>query len=108
MTLSVHLRGYRWKTTALSVMTVCAALLLLSACTRQPEWSLFFYSDREVAAPELRIQDIAGYYDSLAQCQAKGRGMRQLSMANNAGFICAQQCQVDPKDNIVCSAEFTE
>jgi hypothetical protein len=104
---------------ALMTFKLCKLLLALigltvvMGCTRTPKWTLFYIADKTVAqsissAPVDLIQTefIAGYYDSLAQCQAKGAGMLRLqasSMPAAQAFVCAQQCQIDDKQQLHCT-----
>lgn len=101
-------------------MTSTIGKLLLAAiglsvtmgCTRTPEWTLFYVADNPVNAQKamattnmLDTDFISGYYDSLAQCQAKGTGMLRLqgsSMPAAQAFVCAQACQVDDKQQLQC------
>ncbi|GIU49096.1 MULTISPECIES: hypothetical protein [Shewanella] len=97
-------------------------LVSLTGCLRTPEWTLFYYAD-EAKKPQNPISAdfIAGYYDTLEQCQLKGDGMLRLSgksyveMDNRAlenataipvaiekGYQCEQLCEVNDDDVIIC------
>ena len=105
-----------------NVMFLFLAIMGLSGCIRTPEWTLFYYAD-EAKKPQKTIQAeyIAGYYDTLEQCQAKAKGMLRLSgksshqmdnsQLENAtaipvtldkGYQCKQLCQVNDDNVIIC------
>ncbi|WP_083698183.1 hypothetical protein [Shewanella sp. UCD-KL21] len=98
------------------------AIMGLTGCIRTPEWTLFYYAD-EAKTPQQAIdaQFIAGYYDTLEQCQAKAKGMLRLSGKNShqldanqlenataipvaidKGYQCKQLCQVNDDNVIIC------
>ncbi|MCU8022415.1 MULTISPECIES: hypothetical protein [unclassified Shewanella] len=83
-------------------------LLLLSGCTKTPEWTLFYYPDvSAIPVTPLQAEDINGYYDSLAQCQSKAHGMQRLSRSGVSGFglgsyQCGHLCEFDDKSVLVC------
>ncbi|MCL1067511.1 hypothetical protein L2735_11950 [Shewanella olleyana] len=97
-------------------------LVSLTGCLRTPEWTLFYYAD-EAKKPQNPISAdyIAGYYDTLEQCQLKGDGMLRLSgkstveignkalenataipVAINKGYQCEQLCEVNDDNVIIC------
>ncbi|MFQ6371917.1 hypothetical protein [Shewanella sp. YIC-542] len=76
-------------------------LLTLSACTQVPEWTLFYYPQTQPLPAAERHAAIRGYYETLAQCEAKGRGM-QLLDDHNALFQCAHRCRVDEGNVVTC------
>jgi hypothetical protein len=93
---------------ALSSALFALGFLLLSGCTRTPEWTLFYYPDvSAIPALPLQAEDINGYYDTLAQCQSKAHGMQRLSSSGLSGFgvgvyQCGQLCEFDAKSVLVC------
>jgi O-acetyl-ADP-ribose deacetylase len=76
--------------------------LTLSACTAAPEWTLFFYPQPLAAGTGLNSRDIEGYYETEAQCQAKGRGMVRLSGNKESSYLCLQHCRLDDKRGLIC------
>ena len=50
----------------------------------------------------IHTEFIAGYYDSQAKCDAKGRGLVRLSDAAHAQYVCAAHCQLDAQSLLVC------
>ena len=83
-----------------------SGLICLSGCTRTPEWSLFYIAEQQpLPSQPLQAQFIAGYYDTLSQCQAKGAGLLRLQSSTVKpadGFVCGQQCKVNEQDDIEC------
>ncbi|MDF0535042.1 hypothetical protein PY479_12240 [Shewanella sp. A32] len=81
------------------------ALVLLSGmtgCTQVPEWTLFYYSGhQQVPQPAHHYEAISGYYETLAQCQAKGQGLQQLA-DTPAVFQCAHRCRLDEANVVTC------
>ncbi|GAB1051545.1 MAG: hypothetical protein Sw1PiTSB_20020 [Shewanella algae] len=94
------------------------SLLLLAACSKQPQWTLFYYPDIKMSdidkpdagKPEIqpqlteqpdRYHAIAGYYQTLQQCQDKGRGMQRLNEGKGS-FECGHNCRLDDRDMIIC------
>ncbi|WP_168926922.1 hypothetical protein [Shewanella donghaensis] len=100
------------------------AIIGLSGCIRTPEWTLFYYAE-EAKTPQnpLQAEYIAGYYDTIDQCQAKAKGMLRLSGKNipnmemdadslenataipvaiDKGYQCKQLCQVNDDNAIIC------
>jgi len=101
MTLMTH----TW--TKIVLMTATAVLLV--GCIRTPEWTLFYVADQTPVPTQIVLQDhIAGYYDSLEQCQAKGAGMLRLqasSVPAAQAFVCGEQCQVDEQQQLHCKSQ---
>jgi hypothetical protein len=83
-----------------------ATVVLLAGCIRTPEWTLFYVADRTPIPTQIVLQDhIAGFYDSLEQCQAKGAGMLRLqasSVPAEQAFACGELCQIDEKQQLQC------
>lgn len=98
------------------------AIIGLSGCIRTPEWTLFYYAE-EAKKPQNPIQTefIAGYYDTIEQCQAKAKGMLRLGgndayamdletlenstaipVAVDKGYQCKPLCQVNDDKMIIC------
>lgn len=93
---------------AMSRLFFTLGLLLLSACTKTPEWTLFFYNDVS-SLPEapLQTEDIYGYYDTLEQCQRKAQGMQRLRQGDYFGagaYQCGHLCGLDEKSVLVCKS----
>jgi len=81
------------------------SILGLSACTEPPKWTLFYYSDvTALPATPNAAQHIAGYYASLAQCQAKGSGMIRLSDSGIGYFQCGNSCLATPEGGVKCDS----
>ncbi|WP_293631125.1 hypothetical protein [Shewanella sp. CG12_big_fil_rev_8_21_14_0_65_47_15] len=83
-------------------------LLFLSACTKTPEWTLFYYNDvSALPVVPLQTEDIHGYYDTLEQCQSKALGMQRLKQGDNMGagvYQCGHLCGLDDKSVLVCKS----
>ncbi|QHD52860.1 hypothetical protein [Shewanella algae] len=104
------------------------SLLLLAACSKQPQWTLFYYPDikmPDIKKPDIKMSDIdkpdagkpeiqsqlteqpdryhaiAGYYQTLQQCQDKGRGMQRLNEGKGS-FECGHNCRLDDRDMVIC------
>ncbi|NKF52216.1 hypothetical protein G3R49_16765 [Shewanella sp. WXL01] len=90
----------------LTLGVVIAGLVSLSGCIRTPEWTLFYAGDEQQApAQYLEQKFIAGYYDTVEQCQAKGRGLVKLKMSKlplEQAYVCGHQCQTDDSGNMRC------
>ncbi|ARD24066.1 MULTISPECIES: hypothetical protein [Shewanella] len=109
-------------TKVLTLLVLCLGIFSLSGCIRTPEWTLFYYADQaKKPANPIQADYIAGYYDTLEQCQLKGDGMLRLSgkslveidkqalenataipVAIEKGYQCEQLCQVDDENVIHC------
>ncbi|MCL1049302.1 hypothetical protein L2755_06725 [Shewanella abyssi] len=92
---------------------VCFISLLslgLTACTDSPEWTLLYYPNA-AAKPSVEQSGefISGYYASVEQCHAKGKGLLRLSGDNNAEYVCGHLCVADETalvcQNLVSSAQ---
>lgn len=83
-------------------------LLFLGACTKTPEWTLFYYNDvSALPAAQLQTEDIHGYYDTLEQCQRKAQGMQRLRQGDDVGagvYQCGHLCGLDDKSVLVCKS----
>ncbi|WP_245608437.1 hypothetical protein [Shewanella waksmanii] len=81
---------------------VISCALILSACTQNPQWTLF-YSDSQSHIAEQDLGDnIAGYYKALDQCVAKGKGLIRLSGHSNGSFQCGHQCVANEQGGVSC------
>ena len=84
---------------------ICFISLLslgLTACTDSPEWTLLYYPDTKLQpSVELSGEFISGYYASIEQCQAKGKGLLRLSDDKDPQYICGHLCVADGKA-LVC------
>lgn len=77
-------------------------ILGLTACTDSPEWTLLYYPDATVKPNVERSGEfISGYYASIEQCHAKGKGLLRLSDDKNPDYICGHLCVADGK-NLMC------
>lgn len=81
----------------------------LMACTQAPKWTLFVSKGGEFTA--LSLPQVAGYYDTLDQCQLKARGLMRLTSPLVEGndplepskiYRCANECTVDESNQIHC------
>lgn len=85
----------------------------LMACTQAPKWTLFVSKGGESTA--LSLPQVAGYYDTLDQCQLKARGLMRLTSPLAEGndsletslepskiYRCANECTVDESNQIHC------
>ncbi|MGI2855701.1 hypothetical protein ACRTDR_16090 [Shewanella algae] len=91
------------------------SLLLLAACSKQPQWTLFYYPDTDIPQPNRdksdvepqtaetldRYHAIAGYYQTLQQCQGKGSGIQRLNEGKGS-FECGHNCRLDDRDMVIC------
>jgi hypothetical protein len=95
--------------TLTKIMLMTATVVLLAGCIRTPEWTLFYVADQTPVPTQIVLQEhIAGYYDSVIQCQAKGAGMLRLqasSVPAAQAFACGEQCQVDEQQQLHCKSE---
>jgi hypothetical protein len=75
----------------------------LTACTQNPEWTLFYYAD-EASIPTAAkpSEHIAGYYSTSEQCLMKGAGMVKLSDSGVGSFQCGQQCVANDTGSLTC------
>lgn len=84
------------------VLSSCALLLGLTACTQVPQWTLFYYPEQDKVSEGELAPYIAGYYDQLEQCLAKGAGMARLSQSGQGAYQCGYQCKEDEAGSIQC------
>ncbi|MCL1075218.1 hypothetical protein [Shewanella dokdonensis] len=78
------------------------AILLCTACTQVPEWTLFYYPQQQQLPQTVHhYEAISGYYETLQQCEAKGHGM-QLLADEPAVFQCAHRCRLDDANVVTC------
>ncbi len=77
------------------------SLLLLAACSKQPQWTLFYYPDTDIQQPNRDKSDvepqtvetldryhvIAGYYQTLQQCQDKAEACSASMRARAASSV---------------------
>jgi hypothetical protein len=79
-----------------------SGLLAFTGCTQVPEWTLFYYpQQQQLPQPAHHYAAINGYYETLQQCEAKGRGMQRLAEAP-AVFQCAHRCRLDDANMVTC------
>ncbi|WP_025821223.1 hypothetical protein [Shewanella marina] len=79
------------------------SIVLLSGCTKTPEWTLFYYSDHSVVPKNVDdFSYIEGYYDSLEHCQIKARGMERISEYKNNAYKCGLRCKLDANKQVKC------
>ncbi|GIU20080.1 MULTISPECIES: hypothetical protein [unclassified Shewanella] len=68
----------------------------LVACTQSPEWTLLYYPDSQTQpSVEQSASFINGYYETIEQCHAKGKGLIRLEGDIGGHYICGYQCQGD-------------
>jgi hypothetical protein len=79
----------------------------LTACTDSPEWTLFYYPDA-AAKPSVEQSGefILGYYASIEQCHAKGKGLLRLRDDENAEYVCGHLCVAEEK-TLVCQSQIS-
>ena len=66
----------------------------LIACTQSPEWTLMYYPDSQTKPSiEQSGEFITGYYETIEQCHAKGKGLIRLSGATDGHYVCGYQCE---------------
>ncbi len=70
----------------------------LTACIESPEWTLLYYPDQQ-SKPSVAESApfINGYYESIEQCHAKGKGLIRLSGNDNGSYVCGYMCEADDK-----------
>ncbi|PKG56756.1 MULTISPECIES: hypothetical protein [unclassified Shewanella] len=79
----------------------------LTACTDSPEWTLLYYpSAAAKPSVEQSAEFISGYYASVDQCHAKGKGLLRLSDDKNADYVCGHLCVADGK-TLVCQSQIS-
>ncbi|MCL1147572.1 hypothetical protein AB4298_02790 [Shewanella sp. 10N.261.52.F9] len=90
-----------------SLCLVVAAGVSLTACIQSPEWTLLYYPDKE-AKPSVAESGefINGYYESIEQCHAKGKGLKRLSGNDNGTYVCGYQCEASDK-SLSCKSVIT-
>lgn len=75
----------------------------LTACTQNPEWTLFYYADEAIIpAAADPSEHIAGYYSTSDQCLKKGAGMVRLSDSGVGSFQCGQLCVANDEGSVTC------
>ncbi|NMH65117.1 hypothetical protein [Shewanella salipaludis] len=85
------------------VFLLWVAVACLSACTRTPEWTLFYYPERaELPADAVNPEAIAGYYEDLAQCRSKARGLLRLSDSGVGSYLCGERCAFSEQKRLQC------
>lgn len=80
----------------------------LVACTQSPEWTLLYYPDSQTQPSVAQSASfINGYYETIEQCHAKGKGLIRLGDNVSAHYICGYQCEADGQSlscqNIIAS-----
>jgi hypothetical protein len=102
--------------------------IVVSACTQVPQWTLFVSDtpidtsvdilgeETKIRSEVLSLSQVAGYYDTLDQCQLKAEGLLRLSAISQnveqtksdaVHYTCASQCQLDESSVIQCQ-QFTQ
>lgn len=75
----------------------------LTACTQNPEWTLFYYPDvKEVPVNSELSAHISGYYATAEQCLLKGSGLARLSHSGTGSYQCGHQCVADEAKGLSC------
>ena len=82
----------------------------LVACTQSPEWTLLYYPDSETqVSVEQSASFINGYYETIEQCHAKGKGLIRLGGDVGGHYVCGYQCQGDGESlncqSVIASAD---
>ncbi|MGS0683262.1 hypothetical protein ACVBIL_19170 [Shewanella sp. 125m-7] len=68
----------------------------LIACTQSPEWTLLYYPDSQAqVSVEQSGEFITGYYETIEQCHAKGKGLIRLSGDSDGHYVCGYQCEAE-------------
>lgn len=79
-----------------------AMLFGVAACTQVPQWTLFYVADQDQMPEGALAPHIAGYYEELEQCLAKGAGMVKLSQSGKGSYQCGFECK-DQAGDVQCS-----
>lgn len=78
-------------------------LSLLTACTQNPEWTLFYYPDEpQIPADSELSEHISGYYGTSEQCLLKGAGMVKLSDSGIGSYQCGHLCVAKEQNGLSC------
>ncbi|MCG9695393.1 hypothetical protein [Shewanella sp. Isolate11] len=81
---------------------IALSLLGLTACTQVPTWTLFYFAEQDTIPKDAKAHHIAGYYQQLDQCLAKGAGMVKLSESGKGVYQCGFECQDDGTGSVQC------
>ncbi|QYJ86420.1 hypothetical protein K0I73_01250 [Shewanella mesophila] len=85
------------------LLLLSAMLLGATACTQVPQWTLFYVSDQDKMPEGALAPHIAGYYEQLEQCLAKGAGMVKLSQSGKGSYQCGYECKDDQAGDVQCA-----
>ncbi|WP_299798343.1 hypothetical protein [uncultured Shewanella sp.] len=81
------------------------SLSSLTACTQDPQWTLFYYADsKEIPDSVTLSKSISGYYATSEQCIAKGRGLIRLSDSGVGSFQCGHLCVATDDGELTCDS----
>lgn len=87
-----------------------AVALVATACTQSPEWTLLYYPEGQVKPSVADSSEfITGYYETIEQCHAKGKGLIRLNGDAGDSYLCGYQCEASDKSlackNVVTAQE---
>ncbi len=77
----------------------------VTACTQNPEWTLFYYADSNQIPENAELNEhISGYYSNADQCLLKGSGMVRLSDSGVGSYQCGQRCVANDTGGLTCQS----
>ena len=77
----------------------------LTACTQDPEWTLFYYADEpSIPVTAKPSEHISGYYATSEQCLLKGAGMVKLSHSGVGSYQCGYLCVATDQISLSCQS----
>lgn len=77
----------------------------LTACTQNPEWTLFYYADVEQLPENAELSaHISGYYSTSEQCLLKGSGLVRLSDSGVGSYQCGHLCVANDTGGLTCQS----
>lgn len=90
---------FRW------LVLLFLSLSSLTACTQDPQWTLFYYADsKEIPESVTLSENISGYYATSEQCIAKGKGLIRLSDSGVGSFQCGHLCVATEDGGLTCDS----
>ncbi len=84
------------------IVAMVLCITALGGCIQAPTWTLFYYADQQTIPVGAKVPYMAGYYQELEQCLAKGSGMVTLSSSGKGSFECGFKCQDNGSGDIEC------
>ncbi len=85
-----------------AIVCIASCITALVGCTQAPTWTLFYYADQQTIPEGAKAPYMAGYYQVLEQCLAKGSGMVALSETGKGSFQCGFKCQDNGSGEVEC------